>query len=124
MFKVDQLLFSAVNLDVPIFCPTFAKKQGDHSSATWNSLKRIIALCNMKESKFKMPGSKKLKPSKHVVLKVPDQSFSYSVMIGKGMPMFTCVPQSDEIIKRLVIKGAHTKDISELDLDLSQPSND
>lgn len=73
--------------EIPVFCPKFNK------SESWNSQKRIIALCNMKDSGIKMPGStKKLRPPKHVVLKVPDQTFSYTVMIGKGMPMFTCVP--------------------------------
>jgi hypothetical protein len=44
-------------------------------------------------------------------MKVAGTEFSYNILIGKTLPIFTYVPGSFEIIHRLILKACFVTDI-------------
>ena len=49
------------------------------------------------------------KPLKRVCMKVKDCDFEYTIQIGQKMPLFRSLPTTDEIVKRLIIRGAYVQ---------------
>jgi len=47
-------------------------------------------------------------------LKVPGTKYEYNILIGEKLPSFTFVPQSFEIIARLILKAAFVEGLEDL----------
>jgi len=47
-------------------------------------------------------------------MKVPGTKYEYNILIGEKLPSFTFVPQSFEIIARLILKAAFVEGLEDL----------
>jgi len=53
-------------------------------------------------------------------MKIPNSKYEYNILIGEKLPMFTFVPQSFEIIAKLILKAAFVNGLEDLQLTKSQ----
>ena len=104
LYEIDRLLFE---LDLP---DVFKLKKQDNN---WNSLDKTVGKINKLASKQEKVFKLTDLANKIVTITVPDTKFKYNIEVKKQFKL-NLLPNSAEIIERLVLKASTITNVLEL----------
>ena len=104
LYEIDRLLFE---LDLP---DVFKLKKQDNN---WNSLDKTVGKINKLASKQKKVFKLTDLANKIVTITVPDTNFKYNIEVKQQFKL-NLLPNSAEIIERLVLKASTITNVLEL----------
>lgn len=104
LYEIDRLLFE---LDLP---DVFKLKKQDNN---WNSLDKTVGKINKLASKQEKVFKLTDLANKIVTITVPDTNFKYNIEVKKQFKL-NLLPNSAEIIERLVLKASTITNVLEL----------